>query len=193
MNWFRIMKDRKLTDRPRLVAPVPASGKLDHTRLRRRYGVELLGALLFIAAIAVFNSYDHGVSSPGSKAQTSATHATMLTQMQSTPPTTSAAANAQPNSTVSAQEDSSMPQSSSNNTKVDTHVTVNGVDLVVPVNGTSQQTVTTGDGSNTSVSISNNQATTGDARGTSHISTHLNVSTTTRTNDSLGASLSETP
>lgn len=192
MNWIRTLKDRRLTDRPRPVTSVPTSGKLGQVRLRRRYGAELLGAVLFIAAIAVFNSYDHGASSRGSKAQSSTTHGATITQTQSTP-TDNQAANAVPDSPAKTQEDSSMSQSSSNDTSVDTHVTVNGVDLAVPVNGTSQQTVTTGDSGSTSVSITNNQATTGDARGTSHVSTHLHVSTTTRSNDSLSESVSQTP
>ncbi|MEO8105378.1 MAG: hypothetical protein ABI602_03520 [Candidatus Saccharibacteria bacterium] len=192
MNWIRRQKDRRLTDRPHLVTTGPTSGKLGQAPLRRRYGVELLGALLFIAAIVAFNSYDHGASSQGSQAQSSATHATTITQTPATP-TNKQAAGVVPNSPANAQEDSSMTQSSSNDNTVDTHVTVNGVDLAVPVNGTSQQTVTTGDGGNTTVTISNNQATSGEARGSSHISTHLHVSTTTLSNDSVSESVSKTP
>ncbi len=192
MNWIRTLKDRRLTDRPSLVTPVPTSGKLGQVQLRRRYGTELLGALIFIVAIAVFNSYYHGASSQDAKVQSSATHGTTITQTQSTPPNHNPGADAPFGSPTNTQEDSAMPGSSNNDT-TDTQVTVNGVDLAVPVNGASQQTLSNGDGSNTSVNISSNQTSSGTASGANHTSTHLHVSTTTRTNDSRSESVSETP
>jgi hypothetical protein len=188
MNIFRHQNDSKLTDRQNLSTP-QISGQLRSQRLRRRYGTELLGALLFVGAIVAFNSYTDGSASQGAKTPSSTTHSSSVESTTVTPDTPAAVPAGSGNAIIS-QEGSSMSASANNN--VDTQVTVNGVDVPVPVNGSSQQTVV-GDGSPTSVSISHSQSTTGHASNTNHISTHLNVSTTTRSNDSTTESRSGTP
>ena len=188
MNVFRNQHDSRLTDRQNLPA-LQVSGKLRSRQLRRRYGTELLGALLFIAAVIAFNSLDHRAAASGTKTQSSATHSTILSQQgaptdnQVSPPVTS-------DTTTVSKGDTTMSESANNDAT--TRVTVNGVDVPVPTNGTSQQTVV-GDGSPTSVTISSGQSTTGQASGTNRTSTHLNVSTTTHSNDSTAESWSETP
>jgi len=189
MHVFRNQHDSSRTDRPSLTTP-QISGGLRSRQLRRRYGTELLGALLFIAAIVAFNSYTHSASSQGAKSQSSTSRSNVIST-QAAPNDGQAKAPASSSNTTISQEDSTMPHSANNN-DVDAHVTVNGVDVPVPVNGTSQQTVV-GNGSPTSVTISSGQTSTGKSSNTNHISTHLNVSTTTRSNDSTTESWSSTP
>ena len=81
-----------------------------------------------------------------------------------------------------------MPNSTNNG--ADTKLTVNGVEVPIPANGTSQQTVV-GNGSPTSVTISSSQDSTGQATNNNNIYTHLNVSTTTHSNDSTSLAKSK--
>jgi len=190
MNVFRHQNDSTHTDRLSLTTP-QISGRLRGRQLRRRYGSEVLGALLFIAAIVAFNSLTHGATSQGAKAQSSTTPSSTISDKPSLPNNQASAPASSEKTTVKVnKEDSSMADSA--NGDVTARVTVNGVDVPVPFNGTSQQTIV-GDGSPTSVTITSGQSTTGRASGTNRTSTHLNVSTTTRSNDSTTESWGETP
>lgn len=185
MDIFRTQHDGRHLDRPNLPAP-QTSGGLRGRRLRGRYGIELFGALLFIGAIIAFNSFDRAANSPAASTQNSTAHSTTL----SLPATDDKVGAPQSASTNVSQEVTTMPNSADNG--VTTKVTVNGVDVPVPATGTSQQTIV-GDGSPTSVTITTGQATTGQASNTNRSSMHLNVSTTTRSNDSTIESRSGTP
>ena len=187
MQIFRNQNDSRHADRQSLPSP-QISGELRGRQLRRRYGTEILGALLFIGTIIVFNSYYHGASSQGAKTPSSATHSTTINTHGT--PSNQAPAPAAPDTTTLSKEDTPMSDPASN--EVTARVTVNGVDVPVPVNSTSQQTVAS-DGNPTSVTISSGQSTTGRASGTNRTSTHFNVSTTTRSNDSTTESWSQSP
>ena len=62
---------------------------------------------------------------------------------------------------------------------VSTDLTVNGQPVDIPINGNSQQTITSPDGQSTTVNTSGSQTTTGTGTNSSHTSTHLSIHSST--------------
>lgn len=136
---------------------------------RTRIGYTLAGAFAFIGTAAAV----HAATTPGSTAN----GADSLTLHQTTSQVAPAGSTGTNASASSSHAENSVHASvSASGTRTpDVQLRVNGQNIPVPTNGTTQQTVTSTDGSQTSVNASSNVSTAGDASNTSTTTFNLNV------------------
>ncbi len=157
--------------------------------VRKRSGLELAGAFIFIGALTAVgvdlrasDAHAAAGNSTAGKSQPAAVDLQInhTSQSSAAPSPDASHTSSNDNSSSSTRVESTTDESGS----VSTHVTVNGQPVDVPANSSSQHTVNTPDG-NTTVNISNQQSTAGDSRNSTNTrsSVHISSSTTSRSSE----------
>lgn len=140
----------------------------------KRVGYTVAGAFAFVgtaAALSFATSSELPTNSPGKQ------HLTV--QNVPTPQPSQSTTNSPAEDSNSAAP--SAPGSASNQSNNDIDVNVNGQDIPVPENGTTHRTVTSSDGSHTSVDITSNSSSSGSAANKSTTSFNLDVTSDSST------------
>jgi len=145
---------------------------------RTRIGYTLAGAFAFVGTAAAV----HAATTPGSTANGADSLTLHQTTSQMAPAGSASAdtpTSSSPNNHASSSVHASV--SASGTGAPDVQLQVNGQNIPVPANGTTQQTVTSTDGSQTSVKASSNVSSAGDASNSSTTMFSLNVTSNSST------------
>jgi hypothetical protein len=149
----------------------------------RRVGLSVAGTFAFVGAAAALNTTGH-VDNLGSQVNQHTTSTTAASENSASSSDQSSSSSASSSQNTAGQDGQSSGASTSTsfsstttNGQTSTQFTVNGKNIPVPANGSTQQTIVNADGSHTTISSSNVNATQNSATNQSSSNITLNVTT----------------